>query len=139
MFATTYGQPLDTAACRTIAERTDGWAASLQLVSASIAVSRPSEVAGFIEAISGATGPIYDFLAEEVLTRLSPQTQRILMHASLVERIRPQYVAVALAANDAADDVGSVDKALGEAESLGLVGDRGGNANGRRMHPLFRR
>lgn len=138
LFGFTYGQPLDAAACRTIADRTDGWAASLQLVAASIAVSQPSEVAGFIEALSGATGPIYDFLAEEVLTRLSPQTQRILMHASLVELVRPSYVAVALATNDRGDDVSAVGQALDDAESLGLLGDRSRASSGIRMHPLFR-
>ena len=98
LFATTYGQPLDSDACRVIAERTEGWAAGLQLVAASIAVSQPHEVGEFIRALSGATGPIYDFLAEEVLTRLSPQTQRVLMHASLVDRVETEYVFVALEA-----------------------------------------
>ena len=138
LFTTTYGQPLDSATCRMIAEKTDGWAASLQLVAASIAVRRPAEIAGFIDALSGSTGPIYDFLAEEVLTRLSPETQQILMHASLVVRLRPEYVAVALAANEATDSVQAVDAALDEAEALGLVNDRGRAAGGRRMHPLFR-
>ena len=138
LFSNTYGQPLDAAACRTIARRTEGWAASLQLVSASIAVSRPNEVAGFIEALSGATGPIYDFLAEEVLTRLSPQTQRILMHASLVQRVRPQYVVAALAADGLEGDMGAVGSALDEAEGLGLLGGRASISGGRGMQPLFR-
>ncbi len=76
LFSETYGQPLDGKACRVIAARTEGWAASLRLVSASIAVSQPSEVAAFIDALSGAMGPIYDFLAEEVMTRLSVQTRQ---------------------------------------------------------------
>ena len=101
-------------------------------------MSRPGEVAGFIRALSGATGPIYDFLAEEVLTRLSPLTQRILMHASLVDRVRAQYVAAALEANDAGDDLPAIGSALDEAEALGLLGGRTGTSSGRRMHPLFR-
>ena len=72
LFATTYGQPLSGETCRIIAERTEGWAAGLQLVAASIAVSQPDEVVDFIRALSGAVGPIYDFLAEEVLTRSGP-------------------------------------------------------------------
>ena len=122
LFAETYGQPLDGEACRVIAERTEGWAASLQLVSASIAVSQPSEVAAFIDALSGATGPIYDFLAEEVLTRLSPQTQRILIHASLVDRVRPEYVMAALSVADGAPGDRSGEQALDDAEALGLLG-----------------
>ncbi len=138
LFANTYGQPLDEAACRTIHERTDGWAASLQLISASIAVSEPSEVASFIEALSGAAGPIYDFLAEEVLTRLSPRTQRILMRASLVDRVDTRYVSAALSADGAEDDAQAVSEALDAAEALGLLGGRTSGSSGRRVHPLFR-
>ena len=83
LFSSTYGQPLAQETCDIVEGRTEGWAASLQLVSASIATSRPSEVDQFIEALSGAEGPIYDFLAEEVLTRLTETTQRVLVHASL--------------------------------------------------------
>jgi ATP/maltotriose-dependent transcriptional regulator MalT/DNA-binding SARP family transcriptional activator len=138
LFSTTYGQPLDTDACRIIAERTEGWAASLQLVSASIAVSQPSEIASFIHALSGATGGIYDFLAEEVLTRLSSTTQRILMRAALVDRVRAEYVSAALDACDTPAAPGDVDQALDEAEALGLLGARGPVSGGRRIHPLFR-
>ena len=138
LFSDTYGQPLDEKACHVIAERTEGWAASLQLVSASIAVSRPSEVADFIEALSGTTGPIYDFLAEEVMTRLSQETGRILMHASLVDRVRPEYVIAGLSVVDASPDAATVDRALDEAEALGLLGNRGQASGGRRIHPLFR-
>ena len=138
LFSTTYRQPLDGNACRVVAAKTEGWAASLQLVSASIAVSRPSEVASFIEALSGAEGPIYDFLAEEVLTRLSERTQRILIHASLIDRVRPELVVAALSVTRDPPDTGAVDRALAEAEALGLMGLRGGTPGGRRIHPLFR-
>lgn len=137
LFATAYQQPLEEDACNVVAERTEGWAASLQLVSASIAVSRPSEVAVFIEALSGATGPIYDFLAEEVLTRLSHQTQRVLIHASLIDRVRPELVAAALSVSREAPGHEPVVKALADTEALGLLGDRSSNTGGR-IHPLFR-
>ena len=138
LFATTYGQPLDDEACRVIAERTEGWAAGLQLVAASIAVSQPHEVAEFINALSGATGPIYDFLAEEVLTRLSAETQRVLMHASLVDRVETEYVAVALAAGDTPFEQAVIEASLDSAEALGLLGVRSKASSGRRMQALFR-
>ena len=119
-------------------ERTQGWAASLQLVSASIAVSRPSEVGAFIEALSGATGPIYDFLAEEVLTRMSPMTQRILVHASILDLVTPSLVAAALSATSEATDLETVATHLRDAQSLGLLGDSADASTGARMHPLFR-
>ncbi len=137
LFAVTYGQPLDEHARDVVVERTQGWAASLQLVSASIAVSRPSEVAAFIEALSGATGPIYDFLAEEVLTRMSPLAQRVLVHASLVDLVTPELVTAALSVSS--EDVGleAVGTHLEDARLLGLLGESVGSA-GARIHPLFR-
>jgi DNA-binding SARP family transcriptional activator len=138
LFSSTYGQPLDEAACRIVADRTEGWAASLRLVSASIAAGRPDEVADFIKALSGASGPIYDFLAEEVLTRLAPETERVLMHACLVDQVRPELVTAALATTDDPPDQRVVQEALDDAERLGLLGDRSPISAGRRIHPLFR-
>ena len=138
LFARTYGQPLDDEACQIIAERTEGWAAGLQLVAASIAVSQPHEVGGFIRALSGAKGPIYDFLAEEVLTRLSPETQRILMHASLVDRVLTEYVTIALETGGTSYERNVIEAALDRAECLGLLGVRSEVSGGRRMQALFR-
>ncbi len=138
LFATTYGQPLDGEACRIIAERTEGWAAGLQLVAASIAVSQPDEIAAFIRALSGAAGPIYDFLAEEVLTRLSLDTQRVLMHASLVDRVQTEYVAAALAAGGTSYEQSVIEASLDRAEALGLLGVRSKASNIRRLQALFR-
>ena len=138
LFATTYLQRLDDHACDVVTERTQGWAASLQLVAASIAVSRPSEVGAFIEALSGATGPIYDFLAEEVLTRMSPMTQRILVHASIIELVTPELVMAALSVTDSPPDLDTVTTHLRDAQSLGLLGDSLVASAGARIHPLFR-
>jgi ATP/maltotriose-dependent transcriptional regulator MalT/DNA-binding SARP family transcriptional activator len=138
LFSAAYRQPLDDEACRIVAERTEGWAASLRLVSASIAVSRPNEVAAFIDALSGAEVPIYDFLAEEVLTRLSERTQRILIHASLIDRVRPELVVAALSVNADPPPAEAVDRALSDAQELGLLSGRGEITGGGRIHPLFR-
>jgi DNA-binding SARP family transcriptional activator len=139
LFTVTYGQPLDEAACSVVVDRTEGWAASLRLVAASIAVTQPNQVANFIDALSGASAPIYDFLAEEVLARMSPSTQRVLMHAALIDRVRPELVSAALSVTDYADEAATVGFALDDAEALGLLGSRSrSSSNGRRIHPLFR-
>lgn len=137
LFSTTFQQPLGADDCEVIADRTEGWAASLRLVSASIAVSRPSEVGAFIKALSGATGPIYEFLADEVLTRLSEQNQRVLVHASLIDHVRPDLVSAALSVTTDPPSTEVVRDALGQAEALGLLGDRDGSG-ANRIHPLFR-
>jgi ATP/maltotriose-dependent transcriptional regulator MalT len=138
LFRTTYAQSLDRHSCDVVEERTQGWAASLQLVSASIAVSRTSEVSAFIDALSGTKGPIYDFLAEEVLSRMSPLTQRILVHASIIDHVTPALVAAALSTTGAATDIETVRVHLHDAQSLGLLGDGLDASAGFRIHPLFR-
>ena len=138
LFATAYLRPLDQRACDVVTERTQGWAASLQLVAASIAVSRPGEVASFIEALSGTTGPIYDFLAEEVLTRMEPLTERVLLHASLLDRVTADLVAAGLSVSDEPIGRDLVATHLEDARSLGLLGEPEVESGGARMHPLFR-
>ena len=138
LFASAYGQPLDRHACDVVAERTQGWAASLQLVAASIAVSRPGQVAEFIEALSGATGPIYDFLAEEVLTRMPPLTQQVLLHASLIDRVTPALVHAALSHSEEPASIDVVTGHLEDARGLGLLSQPGSAIGGARIHPLFR-
>ena len=139
LFASAFEQPLDRHACDVVAERTQGWAASLRLVSASIAVSRPSEIGAFIEALDGATGPIYDFLAEEVLTRMSPSSQRVLLHASLVDDVSPALVAAALSVTAEPLEPEVISAHLDDARSLGLVGTSDEGSTTSRIHPLLRR
>ena len=138
LFGIALGQPLDRHSCDVVAERTQGWAASLQLVSASIAVSRSSEVGAFIEALDGASTPIYDFLAEEVLHRMSPSSQRVLLHAALIDDVAPELVAAALSVTDEPMEVGMVSAYLDEARGLGLLGARGETSTTSRIHPLLR-
>lgn len=138
LFGTTYAQHLSPESLDIVEERTEGWAASLQLVAASIAASRPSQVEAFIGALSGAAGPIYDFLAEEVLERLSPMTQRVLIHASLLDRVTPVLATAALSATDQPLSVEDVTVCLRDAESLGLFSSRQESPTNGRFHPLLK-
>lgn len=138
LFGATLGRPLDGHACDVVEERTQGWAASLQLVSASMAVSRPSEIGAFIEALDGATAPIYEFLAEEVLSRMSPSSQRVLLHASLIDEVDPALVTAALAATDEPMDARTVSAYLDEVRMLGLLGATVEASSTSRIHPLLR-
>jgi DNA-binding SARP family transcriptional activator len=138
LFGATLGQPLDAHSCDVVEERTQGWAASLQLVSASMAVSRPSEIGAFIDALDGATAPIFDFLAEEVLSRISPRSQRVLLHASLIDDVDPALVTAALTATDEPMERSVVATYLDEARMLGLLGATVEVSSTSRIHPLLR-
>src|SRR5574337_1440797 len=64
---------------------TDGWVAGLQLASLSLrGADTPAEV---ISNISGRSRTIANFLAENVLNTLEPQTLRFLLTTSITERI----------------------------------------------------
>jgi LuxR family transcriptional regulator, maltose regulon positive regulatory protein len=138
LFSTSYGQSLDPEVYQIIEERTEGWAASLQLVSTSIATRAPDEVRDFIRDLSGAEGPIYEFLAEEVLAHLPALTRRVLLFASLLEQVETTLVAAAFAATDEPVPPDAIVTAIQEVEDLGLISRRTSGSKARRLHPLLK-
>jgi LuxR family maltose regulon positive regulatory protein len=137
-FFVSNGQTLRRELCDVVEERTEGWVASLQLVAASITTSHPGEVDAFIKALSGARGSLYDFLAEEVLTRLAALTQRVLVHAALLDRVKPQLVAAALSTTPEPVDAENVEACIRDVATLGLLTQGQGETDGSRIHPLLR-
>jgi LuxR family maltose regulon positive regulatory protein len=65
-------------------ERTEGWAAGLQL--ASLALERRAERRAFLDSFSGYDRSIVDFLTADVLLRQPQQVQEFLMATALLER-----------------------------------------------------
>ena len=63
------GADMPDAAVAALAERTEGWAAGLQL--AALSLRGQPDVAGFVAAFTGSHRYVLDFLAEEVLERQS--------------------------------------------------------------------
>lgn len=138
LFALAYQLPLEPDLVEEIDARAEGWAASLQLVYSSIRQRRPSEARAFIQSLSGAEGALYDYLAEEVLAGLAPPLQRVLVRASLLERVVPSYVMAILLAEPDPPTPQHLTALLDEADSLGLMGRRAAGAAARRFHPLLR-
>ena len=69
----------------TLADRTEGWAAGLQLAALSLR-GRP-DVAAFLEAFSGSHRYILDYLTEEVLERQPESLRTFLLETSVLERL----------------------------------------------------
>ena len=137
LFAHSYGTPIDDDLVRAIDERLEGWGASLQLVCASLLSLRPEEIRAFVRDLSAHSDPLYEFLAEEVLSRQTPVMRRVLMHCSLLERISPHLV-VAATADPRPVPIRQVSVCLYRAEDAGLV-SRAATGSGRwRFHPLVR-
>lgn len=69
---------------RLLAEKTEGWAAGLQM--AAISLRGRDDVASFLAEFSGADRYVLDYLLEEVLGRLDSPFQQALMALSVVDR-----------------------------------------------------
>ena len=82
------GGALPDAALAALAERTEGWAAGLQL--AGLSLRGQADVGGFVSAFTGSHRYVLDFLAEEVLERQSEQVRAFLLETSVLERLSGQ-------------------------------------------------
>ncbi|MFQ3684043.1 LuxR C-terminal-related transcriptional regulator [Roseiflexus sp.] len=81
----TMGLDLPLDAIRTLEERTEGWAAALQL--AALSIRDHTDVEAFIRRFAGSHRAIVDYLLEEVITRQPDHVQRFLLHTSVLERM----------------------------------------------------
>jgi LuxR family transcriptional regulator, maltose regulon positive regulatory protein len=77
--------PLPEPVVLALAERTEGWAAGLQLAGLSLRGCHDAE--GFVAAFTGSHRYILDYLAEEVLERQPGQVREFLVETSVLERL----------------------------------------------------
>jgi LuxR family transcriptional regulator, maltose regulon positive regulatory protein len=77
--------PVEASAATVLTERTEGWAAGLQLAALTIRhAERPAEAAGRLD---GGDRHILDYLSLEVVDRLAPDHRDLLVRASVLERL----------------------------------------------------
>ncbi len=138
LFSESYGTPLDDDVVRDLDSRTRGWVASLQLFHGSIRGRSPSAVRALARQLSGATSPIYDFLAEEVLANLSPPLERFLLRSSILERITPTVVVPLVEDVSPTPTAKDVIDWIDEADRLTLLGRSSQTSEARQLHPLLR-
>jgi LuxR family maltose regulon positive regulatory protein len=79
------GAALPDAAGAALAERTEGWAAGLQL--AGLSLRGQTDAAGFVTAFAGSHRYVLDYLAEEVLEQQTEQVRSFLLETSVLERL----------------------------------------------------
>jgi LuxR family maltose regulon positive regulatory protein len=79
------GPELPERAVATLEERTEGWAAGLQL--AALALQDGGDVDKLVEGFSGRHRFVRDFLAEEVLDRQPQELRTFLLETSVLERL----------------------------------------------------
>jgi LuxR family maltose regulon positive regulatory protein len=134
LFRETYEMRLEPALLAELSRRTEGWAASLQLVRAALHERNPAQVRAFISSLSGAEGHLYEYLAEEVVGDLPAELQQFLMRTSLLETVDLALGPVAAAATEA-----ETRAFIEDGERHGLFGKGGPNTRHIvRAHPLVR-
>ncbi|MBM4411787.1 MAG: hypothetical protein FJ037_10850, partial [Chloroflexi bacterium] len=133
LFRQAYHLPLEPDVLAELSRRTEGWAASLQLVHAAIRGRTTAETRAFVRSLSSAEGALYDYLAEEVVGDLAPELQQLLMRTSIL-----QQVDVELAALVAEIDETAAHRLMDTAETLGLLSGRAQTGDMVRYHPLVR-
>ena len=133
LFRDTYHQPLESDVLADLAARTEGWAASLQLVRAAIRDRGPAEIRAFVRELSGARGDLHDYLAEEVVGELEPEVQRFLMRTSILDVIDPEVASIVDGC-----EAGEARRIIEACERIGLLARRGLARDAVRYHPLVR-
>ncbi len=133
LFSESYHRPLESDVAHDLQARTEGWAASLQLVRTAVEGRSPGQVRAFVRSLSGAEGSLYDFLAEEVVAELHADLRQFLMRVALLEEIDPDSAAIAAGVPPAL-----ARRLIGEAQRLGLLSKGDGDVGTWRAHPLVR-
>lgn len=137
LFADGYKQPLDADVLTVIDARTEGWAASLQLFYSSTHGRTSSAIRSLARSLTGASGQLYDFLAEEVLSNLPDELADFLLRSALLLRIVPDQVAAVFPV-DAQPSSATLGRWFEEADRLGVFSRTSSSSDARQLHPLLR-
>jgi len=133
LFASKDGRHLDPESVDLLNRRSEGWAASLQLVRTAIRDRTAAEARAFIRKLSGEQAELYDYLAEEVVGDLAPDLQNFLMRSSLL-----QIVTMSAAAAIVDEPLAELAVHVDRSERLGLITKDGSGPERYRYHPLVR-
>lgn len=82
LFTHTLGDGLAEDDAQRLAQRTEGWAAALQVVA--LALRHQADRQHFVRAFTGSHRLLLDYMHEEVLAQQPPELQRFLLHTSIV-------------------------------------------------------
>jgi LuxR family maltose regulon positive regulatory protein len=91
-----------------IQQRTEGWAAGLQLAGLSLRAAPPGE--DLVEAPAGDSQEIGDYLAAEVLDRVAPYERRFLLQTSILGRMSGPLCDAVIGGDGSADRLADLDR-----------------------------
>jgi DNA-binding SARP family transcriptional activator len=133
LFSSGLRESLDQESVGVLNRRSEGWAASLELIRTAVRDRSAQEVREFIRNLSGGQSELYDYLAEEVVGELGKDHQEFLMRTSLL-----LVVTVPSAAAICEISAAEATRLVEQSERLGLISRQGSTAAGYRYHPLVR-
>ena len=133
LFRDSYHHSLEPDVLHDLQLRTEGWAASLQLIKTAVDGRSPAQVRVFVDSLSGAEGDLYDYLAEEVMGDLEPDLRDFLVRTAILEDMEPDTAAVASGVSPA-----RARRLLTDAVRVGLISRGGDQRSTWRAHPLVR-
>ena len=138
LFTDSYGRPLDDDVLQELDSKTRGWVASLQLFYGSIRGRPSTAVRALARQLSGASSPLYDFLAEEVLSNLPEHLEQFLLRASILETVRPTQVMALFAEVPSPPSAQDASEWIDEGDRLTLLSRSSQTSQVRELHPLLR-
>ena len=138
LFAESYGTPLDDDVLRELDSRTRGWVASLQLFHGSIRGRPATAIRTLARQLTGASSPLYDFLAEEVLANLPKHLELFLLRASLLDRITGALTAALFADLPSPPSINVALDWIDESDRLTLLSRSSQASEARQLHPLLK-
>ena len=134
LFSQIYNNPLEPTELVELERRTEGWAASLQLVQVSLRERQTlQDRREFIQSITASTdSDLFAFLAEEVLDGQSEETRNFLLSTSILQQVTPELAERLAGVHEGA-------RTLADLEERGLFTYRlDADAKRYRYHNLFR-
>ncbi|WP_148571890.1 LuxR C-terminal-related transcriptional regulator [Nocardioides caldifontis] len=72
---------------RALTDRTEGWAAGLQLAALALRGAEPDNASAFVEDFTGSNRFVLDYLADEVLARQPEATRDFLLRTAVLDRL----------------------------------------------------
>ncbi len=138
LFADGFGQPLEPDILDMIQRRTEGWAACIQLLQGTLRDMRAVEIRRFVEHLSVTEGPVYQYLAQEVLREARPNLRAFLVRSSVLDPVVPSLVVAAMADLAEPPSEEAVRDLIRRAYEVGLLSRRDATSGTFRFHPLLR-
>lgn len=77
--------PLSEEELQRLVRRTEGWIAGMHLVA--LAMHKRKDRAAYLETLTGSQRYLLDYVQEDILARLSPDTRTFLLHISILARL----------------------------------------------------